>query len=54
MGSEGTAFEMMQKWNKADGVVFYKGPYFFVAASDQVPRQVLMEFVQDLQANLKP
>jgi len=53
MGAEASAFEMMQKWNKADGVVFFQGPHFFAVSSADVPRQNLMEFAQDLQVNLK-
>ena len=54
MKAEANAFEMMQKWNKSEGPAFFKGQYFFVANSTVVPRQNLLEFVQDLQANLKP
>lgn len=54
MKSEGNAFEMMQKWNKSEGAVFFQGPYFFVVNSQAVPRKVLLEFSQDLQSKLKP
>lgn len=54
MKSEGNAFEMMQKWNKSEGVVFFQGPYFVVVNSQAVPRNVLLEFTQDLQTKLKP
>lgn len=53
MNAEANAFEMMQKWNKAEGAVFFKGPYVLVATSPTLPRQVVLEFVQDLRANLK-
>ena len=53
MNAEASAFEMLQKWRKTDGLVFYKGPYFVVVDSSDVNRQMLAEFTQELQAQFK-
>src|SRR3954454_11174617 len=53
MGSQTSAFEMIQKWRQTDGLAIYKGPYFLVAESSDADQATLSGFVQALQHDLK-
>ena len=53
MSAETSAFELMQKWRKTEGLVFYKGPYFIVVDSADTSKTMLAEFAQELQSSFK-
>src|SRR3954454_6093275 len=53
MGSETSAFELIQKWRQSEGLAFYKRQYFVVAKGSDIDRTTLSEFLQALQKDMK-
>src|SRR3954453_13625851 len=53
MGSETSAFELIQKWRQSEGLGFYKRQDFVVAKGSDIDRTTLSEFLQALQKDMK-